>query len=148
MKTNVKVTNEELVAYTKAAGITLNYDGAWGTTDAYRNLIAIVKESVLQPSGDVVSVPRGDTLLLDALESAAGCNLISDDNGKWAISAAGFQPMPPIEGFEEIVSIVSDIEPSQWKGSVREAIQHFISDECELQSALSQPSTVSDGKEG
>lgn len=55
-----------------------------------------------------------------------GCNLISDDGGKWAVSTGGFQPVPEDGGFTESVVITSFVEPEEWMPSVRGAIDAVI----------------------
>lgn len=55
-----------------------------------------------------------------------GANLVSDDDGRWAISDSGVQPCAPDGGFTETVAISSWVEPHQWKPTVREAIDAAI----------------------
>jgi hypothetical protein len=63
-----------------------------------------------------------DAARLDWLAENEGCNLISDDDGRWAVSTSGFQPVPEEGGFKEAVQIVSWVEPSEWFNSPRAAI--------------------------
>lgn len=49
-------------------------------------------------------------------------NLVYDDNGKWAISGSGTQPIPPEDGFTDEVDIICFVEPDAWRDSIREAI--------------------------
>ena len=56
------------------------------------------------------------------LTDNVGCNLISDDDGRWAVSTSGFQPVPEDGGFTETVSITSFVDPEEWKPSILEAI--------------------------
>jgi hypothetical protein len=73
-----------------------------------------------------------DTQLIEALQEAAGCNLVSDDNGKWAVSTSGTQPIVDTpEGFTETVGIVSFVEPHEWKSTIREALIAFAEDDNE-----------------
>lgn len=69
---------------------------------------------------------KTDTELLDAFGEMEGCNLISDDGGRWAVSTSGFQPMPLSGGFTESVHIVSFVDPHEWRPSIREALEYFF----------------------
>ena len=62
-----------------------------------------------------------DTELLDWMGQQDGCALISDDNGHWVFTGEGFQNV--VDGGPKDVQTTFFIEASQWKNSVREAIQ-------------------------
>ena len=71
-----------------------------------------------------------DADLLDWLEKNEGCNLISDDAGRWAVSTSGIQQAPMNrKGFKETISVGSWIEPHEWKKGVREAIRFSMKEE-------------------
>lgn len=65
-----------------------------------------------------------DTERLDWLENNDGCGLISDDAGNWAVSCSGFQnvPMNPPEDIQTSFFV----EASEWRPSIREAIDAAI----------------------
>jgi hypothetical protein len=71
-----------------------------------------------------------DTERLDWLEKQQGLNLVSDDDGLWAVSTSGTQPAPhgqdsgpwPPEDF----ATVSFVDRDQWRPSIREAIDLAI----------------------
>ena len=63
---------------------------------------------------------------IKALEECQGVNLVSDAAGKWAVSDAGFQPVPEGDGFNETVSIVSYVDPEDWKPSILEALASYF----------------------
>lgn len=65
---------------------------------------------------------RRDADRMDWLESQCGGSLCSDDDGRWAVSDAGFGPVPDEGGFTEDVALTSFVEPEQWKPSIRAAI--------------------------
>lgn len=65
-----------------------------------------------------------DTELLDWLAAQSGVNLVSDDDGRWAISDMGVQEVPLGDhGFTELVSIVSLVPPEHWCDDIREALR-------------------------
>ena len=58
---------------------------------------------------------------IDWLTQHNGCNLISDDNGHWAVSTSGYQPVPTDPpGDMDIVSLVS---ASEWRATILDAIE-------------------------
>lgn len=63
-----------------------------------------------------------DKARLDWLQNNPGCNLISDDGCRWAVSTGGFQPIPERGGFKDAASITSFIESREWRRGVRAAI--------------------------
>jgi hypothetical protein len=69
-----------------------------------------------------IEAMRADAERLNWLQENEGCNLISDDGGKWALSTMGMQPVPDEGGFTEEVEIVSIVQPGEWRESVRAAI--------------------------
>lgn len=68
-----------------------------------------------------------DTERLDWLEQQPGAGLISDDCGHWAVSGTGFQNIP--ENPPGDVQTTFFIEKSEWRKSVREAIDAAIEQE-------------------
>lgn len=64
-------------------------------------------------------------LLVDFLEKEGqGCNLISDDDGRWAVSTSGHQPV--ITGkHAQTFQTVSWVEPNEWRPTIREALLAF-----------------------
>jgi hypothetical protein len=51
--------------------------------------------------------------------------LINDDNGMWALSGAGMQPV--VTGKERLDgSVMVIVEKKMWKHTVRKAIMHYI----------------------
>ncbi len=64
-----------------------------------------------------------DTELIDMLEKSPGCNLISNDGGRWAVSTSGFQDLPKDSPID--MEIISWIEAKEWKPSIREALLYF-----------------------
>lgn len=74
---------------------------------------------------------RADALRLDWIQENYGCNLISDDGGKWALSTSGMQPVPEEGGFTETVGIHSIVGPEEWRESVRAAIDAAIAADAE-----------------
>ena len=67
--------------------------------------------------------------LIDYLESSDGVSLLSDDDGRWAVSDAGFQPAPPEGGFTDAVMISCYVTPEEWKPTIREALECYF--DCE-----------------
>ena len=67
-----------------------------------------------------------DSERLDFITSKPGVcyALVSDDNGRWALTDAGMGPVAPDQGFTETVGITSIVDPDMWKSSPREAIDH------------------------
>lgn len=63
--------------------------------------------------------------LICHLSERDGCNLVSDDDGRWAVSVCGIQPVPEERGFREEVSIVSYVSPEEWRPSIVEALRAF-----------------------
>lgn len=66
---------------------------------------------------------NSDTDLLDFLESCDGAAIISDDAGNWAVSGNGMQDVP--DDPPQDISTCFFIERSEWRGSVREAIDAY-----------------------
>lgn len=54
--------------------------------------------------------------------------LVSDDDGRWAVSDMGSQPIPGENGHTENVCIASWVTPEQWKPTIREAVALFVAD--------------------
>ncbi len=69
-----------------------------------------------------------DTERIDWIQNHICINLINDDDGNFAMTSGGFQPMPQGEGkgFSETVTISHIIEPKEWKPTVREAIDYAM----------------------
>lgn len=67
-----------------------------------------------------------DSRRLDWLQANPGCNLISDDGERWAVSTTGFQPVPEDGGFTEDAVISSMVMPGEWRIGVRAAIDAAI----------------------
>jgi hypothetical protein len=67
-----------------------------------------------------------DEIRLDWLEQHQGCNLISDDMGRWAVSTTGFQNLPENQDEPFDAQVVSLILKTEWKNSIREAIDYFM----------------------
>lgn len=60
------------------------------------------------------------------LEQTPGAALVSDDNGHWAVSFDGFQPVTG-EKFDQPVTIQVDVDdPSAWQDSIYSAILYAI----------------------
>lgn len=71
---------------------------------------------------DFIDTMASDSARIDWLGGQQGVNLVSDDGGKWAVSGDGFQPVPEDGGFTETVSITTFVDPDEWRGDIREAI--------------------------
>ena len=55
-------------------------------------------------------------------------NVIYDDNGLFAVSAAGYQPV--VTGRQKIEGMMSVfVEKKQWKKTIRLALNHYLSNE-------------------
>lgn len=55
-------------------------------------------------------------------------NVIYDDNGLFAVSAAGYQPV--VTGRQKIEGMMSVfVEKKQWKKTIRLALKHYLLDE-------------------
>lgn len=67
------------------------------------------------------------------LQRQSGYNLVSDDGGRWAVSGSGFQPIPEEGGFTNDVSVVTFVEPDDWKPTIAEAIDRAITKQREEQ---------------
>ena len=67
-----------------------------------------------------------DTERLDWLEKQQGSALLSDDHSHWAVSGDGMQnvPMNPPEDIQTMFVI----ERSQWKKTIREAIDAAVAE--------------------
>jgi hypothetical protein len=53
--------------------------------------------------------------------------LVFDDDGRWAVSDSGSQPLPDTdEGHTTPTTIGSYVKPEQWKPSVREAVAFYV----------------------
>lgn len=63
-----------------------------------------------------------DSARLEWLQANPGCNLISDDGKRWAVSTGGFQPVPERGGFKDAATITSFVAPREWRLGVRAAI--------------------------
>lgn len=63
-----------------------------------------------------------DTQRLEWLEEQQGFGLISDDQGRWAVSTCGMQNLPddPEKPFDFVGNFVVDAEC--WRATIREAI--------------------------
>lgn len=70
---------------------------------------------------------KKDVELLAWLENQQGVNLVSDDDGRWAVSGDGFQPIPEEGGFSTDVSIVTFVDPTDWRPTIGQAIEAAIS---------------------
>lgn len=83
-----------------------------------------------------MTTERTDTERLNWLAEQDGFGVISDDGGRWAVPTSGDQPIPE----EEPQSMYSTffVEHSQWKESVRAAIDAAI-DEPEYGNSLETP---------
>lgn len=68
-----------------------------------------------------------DTERLNWLAKHNGCNLISDDNGRWAVSTSGIQQVPATEPKDMMVA--SFVEADEWKLSIREAIDYAMEED-------------------
>ena len=62
---------------------------------------------------------------LDWMEKLDGMGLISDDAGRWAVSAGGMQNIPDPEK-PIAISTVFAVEAEQWHKSIRRAIDYAI----------------------
>ena len=62
---------------------------------------------------------------LDWMEKLDGMGLISDDAGRWAISAGGMQNIPDPEK-PIAISTVFCVEAGQWRKDIRSAIDYAI----------------------
>ena len=58
------------------------------------------------------------------LEKQDGYNLISSDNGYWAVSTGGSQPVP--EDPPGDMDIMSLVMADEWKPTIREAIEYAM----------------------
>jgi hypothetical protein len=66
-----------------------------------------------------------DTERIAWLEMQQGCGLISDDQGRWAVSAMGMQNLPnDDEPFDFVGSFF--VEASDWRPTIREAIDAAV----------------------
>lgn len=83
-------------------------------------------ETALRAQAEEVAALRADAERLSFLQDWPGCNLISDDGGRWAVSETGFQPVAPDGGFKDTVGIQSLVFVHEWRDSVRGAIDAFI----------------------
>lgn len=90
----------------------------WEWEDTYNRACADLIRDHGQALVEAVSLSDAAKWLTDNV----GCNLISDDDGRWAVSTSGFQPVPEDGGFTETVSITSFVDPEEWKPSILEAI--------------------------
>ena len=72
---------------------------------------------------------RTDTQLLDALQeitNLGGCpGVINDDNGHWAVTGDGIQSIACGEDPVD-VNTTFFVQASQWKKTVREAINAYV----------------------
>jgi|SRR5690625_1260467 len=77
-------------------------------------------------AGYKAALQSQDSERLDFITSKPGVcyALVSDDNGRWALTDAGMGPVAPDQGFTETVGITSIVDPDMWKSSPREAIDH------------------------
>jgi len=64
-----------------------------------------------------------DTELLDYLGSQDGAALVSDDNGRWAVTMDGVQSLPGDEPNDMELTFI--VEAHQWRHSICEAILAF-----------------------
>lgn len=71
---------------------------------------------------------RSDTDRLDWLEKREGFGLISDDAGRWAVSGTGTQNVPDKDVATDIATSFF-VEKSEWKPTIREAIDAAMDDE-------------------
>ena len=89
--------------------------------DGYRDLAQQVGE--LEAECEAL---RKDAERLNHFEAMADrgyCpTLVFDDDGRWAISYSGAAPVPESGGHTEAAYITVEVEPYEWQGSVREAI--------------------------
>lgn len=74
---------------------------------------------------------KSDTELLNWLEEAEGCALISDDFGNWAVSGTGMQTVPEEPGEPSHIESVFIIEADEWRPSIRKAILAVMEEEDE-----------------
>jgi len=68
-------------------------------------------------------------LLIEAMTSTGGApNLVYDDNGHFALSFVGFNPVNMEEEgpFKEDVNMQSFVEPGEWAKTIREAVVKSI----------------------
>lgn len=72
-----------------------------------------------------------DTERLNWIQHHICINLVNDDDGNYAMTSGGFQPVPQGggKGFNETVTISHIIDPEQWKSTVREAIDYAMKKE-------------------
>jgi hypothetical protein len=73
--------------------------------------------------------PITDKQRLDWLEEKAGCGLINDDAGHWAISNSGIQNLPPMDGNPIDIASTFFVEKQYWHNSIREAIDYAMEHE-------------------
>lgn len=71
---------------------------------------------------------KTDTELLNWLEEHQGCDLVSSDNGYWAVSCSGMQNVP-FEKEPQDIDTCFIIFKDEWRPTVREAILKAIEDE-------------------
>jgi len=80
----------------------------------------------------VLSLLKSNSAVLDIdfiLESLSKLghapNLLYDDNGNWALTSDGVQTIP-IEDDTNDIDLSFWVEKSLWKGSIREAVDHYL----------------------
>ena len=74
-----------------------------------------------------------DKLLLDFMEKTGGINglsILNDDNGHWAVSDEGIQPV--VTGKPQDLQQTFYTEKKMWKKSIREAIRYYIENNKEI----------------
>lgn len=62
---------------------------------------------------------------IEWLNKQQGACLVSDDEGRWAVSGDGLQDCVPEGGFTETTSITTWVDPEYWKPSILEAIAFY-----------------------
>lgn len=76
------------------------------------------------PERDIAKDAARLQFLEDQTMQGYAPNLVFDDDGNWSVSYTGMQPMPrgDGQGFDETVTIACIVEPSEWRPSLRAAL--------------------------
>ena len=98
------------------------------------SLNAAAVNSLVTPDRIDALLRERDALVKDAARlkhlEDTGLNLVNDDDGRWAVSDTGLQPVRPTGGFTDTADILCSVYPDNWKDSIREAIDYTMQKDC------------------
>jgi hypothetical protein len=87
--------------------------------------IDVIKDRILESIRNNFLVYDVDFILETYTHLGAAPNLVYDDNGRFAVSGDGFQPVVTNDELLE-GEIITFVEKDMWKTTIREALRHYV----------------------